>query len=134
MYDTIALRCHRIYRGIGCSIVTANDFKPESEAYLIGDKLYTKPLPAISSKDLSESNSLLDSSNISYTIWITSATYIPMIMNAEIKFALTPASLKGGSDSMPYFRIDAATNETVVFSDFNVPEKIEEPAEAKSPH
>ena len=58
-------------------------------------------LPSISSEDLSEGNTLLDNSNISYTIWITSATYIPKMMNAEITFALTPASLKGGSDSMP---------------------------------
>lgn len=90
-------------------------------------------LPAISSNDLSESSSLLDSSNISYTIWITSATCLPKVVNAEIKFALTPASLKGGSDSMPYFRIDAVTNETLAFSGFNVPENIEVPTDAESP-
>ncbi len=88
-------------------------------------------LPTISSNDLSEGSALLDNSNISYTIWITSATYIPKMMNAEIKFALTPASLKGGSDSMPDFRIDASTKDTIVFSDFNVHEKIGVPIPEK---
>ncbi len=89
------------------------------------------PLPEISSKDLSDRNTLLDNSNMSYTVWIT-PSYVPKKMNVKTRFALTPANLLGGSDTMPNFRINAAQNHTVVFTDFNSPEKIELPAEAKS--
>lgn len=84
------------------------------------------PLPEISSKDLSDSNALLDNSNMSYTVWITTA-YIPKMMNSKTKLTLTPASLLGGSDRTPNFRINAIVDDRVLFTDFNVPERIGTP-------
>lgn len=46
--------------------------------------------------------------------------------------ALNPSGLKGGSGSAPRLKINATINDKLMFSDFNVPEKIVVPSEAMS--
>lgn len=88
-------------------------------------------LPIASFEDLSESDPLVDNSDISYTVWLTADKCVPKKMDAEINFALTPASMKVGSESMSNFRIDATVKDTLVLSDFDAPSDITVPGVAR---
>ncbi len=104
------------------SILAAQAFETQS--------FVPESLPAASLKGLSESDPLLEDSDISYTIWLTEDEYIPMMMEGEIYLTLTPASMKVKSKGIPDFRVDVAVEDTLVLSDFNDVEDIEVPGEA----
>lgn len=87
-------------------------------------------LPPASLKGLLESDPLLDDGDISYTIWVTEDEYIPMMMEGETNFILTPASMRVKSKGIPDFRIDVAVEDMLVLSDFNDADDIEVPGEA----
>jgi len=84
-------------------------------------------LPVVSNKDLSESDPLLQDSDISYTIWLTEDEYIPMKMDGKINFALTPTTMNIRPGNVRDFRVDAAIEDTLVLSDFNAIESIDVP-------
>lgn len=87
-------------------------------------------LPAASLKGLLESDPLVEDSDISYTVWATEDEYIPMKMDGEMYFTLTPASMKVKSKGLPDFRIGVTVEDALVLSDFNAVDDIEVPGEA----
>lgn len=87
-------------------------------------------LPVADLKDLLESDNLLDNSDITYTVWLTEDEHTPMKIDGDMHFALTPASMKVKSKSMPNFKVDVAIEDTLALSDFNSEGGIEVPDEA----
>jgi hypothetical protein len=104
------------------SILATKAFAVQSSA--------SESLPAASFEDLSGSDPLLHDSNISYTVWLTEDEYIPVKVDAEIDFALTPATMKTVPGKTADFRIDATTEDILTLSDFNTSGNIEVPDEA----
>ncbi len=82
-------------------------------------------LPVVRFKDLSESDPLLRNADISYTVWLTADKHIPKKMVGEMSFALTPDSMKVGSKGEPNFRIDADVEDTLILSDFDAIDDID---------
>jgi hypothetical protein len=87
-------------------------------------------LPDASIEDLSESDPLLYNSDISYTVWLTEDEYIPMKVDAEMEFEITPVTMKAGPGKASDFRVDAATEDILTLSDFNTSGDIDVPDEA----
>ncbi len=105
------------------SILAAHAFAVQSSA--------PGSLPAVSFDGLSESDPLIHDSKISYTVWLTEDEYIPVKVDAEINFALTPDSMKVTPGKVPDFRIDATTEDILLLSDFNALDSIKVPDEAE---
>ncbi len=108
--------------GAARSILAAQAFAVQSSA--------SESLPVASFKDLSESDPLFYNSNISYMVWLTEDKCIPVKVNAEVNFALTPTSMEVASGMEPDFRIDAETEDVLLLSDFDAIDSIELPDEA----
>jgi hypothetical protein len=104
------------------SILAAKAFAVKSAAPIT--------IPDASIKDLSESDPLLYNSDISYTVWVTEDEYIPMKVDAEMEFEITPVTMKAGPGKASDFRVDAATEDILTLSDFNTSGDIEVPDEA----
>lgn len=103
------------------SILAAKAFAVQSSA--------SGSLPTVSIEDLSKSDPLIYNSNISYTVWLTEDECIPVKVDAEMNFALTPASMKVTPGKVPNFSIDATTEDILLLSDFNALDSIEVPDE-----
>lgn len=103
------------------SILAAKAFMVQSSS--------PESLPAVSFEDLTDSDPLLHNSDISYTVWLTKDEHIPIKVDAEIGFALTPETMKAKPGKVANFRIDATTGEVLMLSDFNALDSIEVPDE-----
>ncbi len=114
------------------------ELEPDTARSILATKAFAvqssapESLPAASFEDLSGSDPLLHNSNISYTVWLTEDEYIPVKVDGEIGFALTPATMKAVPGKTADFRIDATAEDILTLSDFNAFDSIEVPEEVDS--